>query len=123
LECDQAPDREAPWQPAVEVTPAAQIDARYKQQRNDDPGLKRPRLKYAGYNRIGEVFFYFKLWSVAHRAFFLAGSGCAPASVIPAKAGIQLFNLLNPPGLSWMPASAGMTLFSLHRKALGFNRP
>jgi hypothetical protein len=45
LECDQAPDRESPWQPAVELTPAAEIDAAGKQQRNNDPGLKRPRLK------------------------------------------------------------------------------
>ena len=46
--------------------PAAQVDAAGKQQRNDDPGIKRPRLKYGGYNRIGDGFFYFKLWSVAH---------------------------------------------------------
>src|SRR4029434_367439 len=57
----------APRQPAVEVTPAAQIDARYKQQRNDDPGIKRPRLKEGGDHRIMNGCVYFKLWSVAHK--------------------------------------------------------
>ena len=66
LEGDQAPDGVAPRQPAMKVPPAAPVDAASQQQRNDDPGIERPRLKYAGYNRIGEVFFYFKLWSVAH---------------------------------------------------------
>ena len=57
LEGDQAPDREAPWKPAVKPPPAAQIDASRKQQRNYDPGLKRPRLKYAeAITESGRVF-------------------------------------------------------------------
>jgi hypothetical protein len=47
---------------------------------------------------------------------------CSP-SVIPAKAGIQLFRLLIPPGPSWMPACAGMTRFSLYQKAMDFKCP
>ena len=31
LEGDQAPEREAPWQPAVEIAPAAEIDAAREQ--------------------------------------------------------------------------------------------
>ena len=50
----------------MKFPPAAPVDAASQQQRNDDPGIERPRLKYAGYSRIAEAFVYFKLWSVAH---------------------------------------------------------
>ena len=46
------------------------------------------------------VVFYYKNQSLGHIL-----------PVIPAKAGIQLFTFLFPPGSSWMPASAGMTNF------------
>ena len=52
LEGNQAPDAEAPWNPAVELPPTAQVDGAGEQQRNDDPGLKRPRLKYGCACRI-----------------------------------------------------------------------
>src|SRR5215813_58170 len=67
LECNQAPDREAPWEAAVKLTPAAQVDAGSQHQRSDDPGIERPRLKHSRKHRLVNATFYFKLWSVAHK--------------------------------------------------------
>src|SRR5215831_8682234 len=67
LECNQAPEREAPWEAAVKLTPAAQVDAGSQHQRSDDPGIERPRLKHSRKQRLVNAAFYFKLWSVAHK--------------------------------------------------------
>ena len=55
LEGDQAPDGVAPRQPAMKVPPAAPVDAASQQQRNDDPGIERPRLSEAG-AELGKFF-------------------------------------------------------------------
>src|SRR6266550_9496436 len=52
LEGDQAPNAEALRKAAVELPPTAQIDGGGKQQRDNDPRLKRPRLQYGCHCRI-----------------------------------------------------------------------
>src|SRR5215468_8882242 len=66
LECNQAPEREAPWEAAVKLTPAAQVEASSQQQWGDDPRIKGPRLSEASKWSVGVL----EYWSIGFQMHY-----------------------------------------------------
>src|SRR5262249_17151447 len=66
FECNQAPEREAPWEAAVKLTPAAQVDAGRQEQWGDDPGIKGPRLSEASKWSVGVL----EYWSIGFQMHY-----------------------------------------------------